>query len=315
MWFKVDDGLHKSRKFTAIPKRVRWAAMGVWVVAGSWCGDEMTDGFVPAHVVAEFGFPPAASEALVKAGLWEAVEGGFQFWEWTTYQPTKRHVTDKRAADAERLRNYRAERKSQKPLEQAEETPSYERTPRERTSPRPDPTSLLKKREDPAPASPPVSLTPDSDVEALCHQLHSAMKENGFKPPEASAAWRRDAAAILQSTSLDKAANVLRWATQDRFWRAKITSMAKFQEHYPKLRLDALADWERNKARGRPGVSPDGELDPDDVLGKDYWVPSPPEGLGIHEEIEWKKKARAEHDAERLAEAKRRLAERGNPAA
>lgn len=48
-----------------------------------------------------------------------------------------------------------------------------------------------------------------------------------------------------------------------------------------------------------------GEIDVDAVLGKDYWVPgTPPEGLGIAEEIEWKKQQRAAHDADRLAEAK-----------
>ena len=57
-------------------------------------------------------------------------------------------------------------------------------------------------------------------------------------------------------------------------------------------------------------------LDPDDVLGKDYWsCPNPPQGLSIEDEMVWKREQRRRHDEERLAEARLRLENRGNPAA
>lgn len=52
-----------------------------------------------------------------------------------------------------------------------------------------------------------------------------------------------------------------------------------------------------------------GEIDVDAILGKDYWTPgAPPEGLSVSEEIGWKKEQRAIRNAERLAEAKAKLA-------
>lgn len=85
-WFKVDDGLHSSRKFLSIPRRNRFAAIGLWVVAGSWAVGQKTNGEIPAYVVAELGGTGEQTEALVKADLWVAVEGGWRFCEWRKRQ-------------------------------------------------------------------------------------------------------------------------------------------------------------------------------------------------------------------------------------
>lgn len=47
-WFKVDDKLHSH------PKRYRASlrAMGLWVLAGSWCSDQLTDGVIPRDLLA-----------------------------------------------------------------------------------------------------------------------------------------------------------------------------------------------------------------------------------------------------------------------
>lgn len=65
-----------------------------------------------------------------------------------------------------------------------------------------------------------------------------------------------------------------------------------------------------------PTSTPDGDLDPDAVLGTDYWTPPPPP-----REIEddhaarqdWYRQRRAERHTERLAEARRVLASRSTP--
>jgi len=51
------------------------------------------------------------------------------------------------------------------------------------------------------------------------------------------------------------------------------------------------------------------ELDVEAILGKDYWNPgTPPAGLSPSEEIGWKKEQRAIHNAERLEQAKAKVA-------
>jgi hypothetical protein len=68
-WFKVDDKLHDHRKVRAAGK----AAMGVWVLAGSWAADNLTDGFIPTTVLPRWGTRADANK-LVTAGLWHTDE-------------------------------------------------------------------------------------------------------------------------------------------------------------------------------------------------------------------------------------------------
>ena len=106
MWFKVDDKLHDHPKTHAAGK----AAMGVWVMAGSWASDNLTDGFVPARVLGRWG-TTADAKKLVAAGLWvpdeQSGERGWRFHDWASFQPSRSAVLEKREADAERQRRRR----------------------------------------------------------------------------------------------------------------------------------------------------------------------------------------------------------------
>ena len=108
-WYKVDDRLPTSRKLMRIPRAQRKAAIGVWTLAGAWSMHEMTDGFVPAYAIEEWGGDDADAQALVRAGMWEEDERdgdhGWQFVNWDEYQPTKADVEERRARDRERKRN------------------------------------------------------------------------------------------------------------------------------------------------------------------------------------------------------------------
>lgn len=107
-WFKVDDGLHGSAK-----ARRAGEAMALWVMAGSWCADQLTDGWVPEDMVQMLA--PRTwrrwADKLVQVRLWivEEREGecGWQFHDWDKYQPTKQQVLADREAAAERQRRAR----------------------------------------------------------------------------------------------------------------------------------------------------------------------------------------------------------------
>lgn len=109
-WFKVDDHLHASRKAA----KAGAAAMGLWVLAGSWSAAEELDGFVPAYMVARLagGEGDNMASALVRAGLWlegeHDGEAGFRFHQWAEYQPTKAQLDQKREDARERMRRARA---------------------------------------------------------------------------------------------------------------------------------------------------------------------------------------------------------------
>ena len=106
MWFKVDDKLHAHKKARKAGK----AAMGVWVMAGSWSGDNLTDGFIPAEFLALWGTRSDARK-LVDAGLWTPCEidgeEGWMFHDWPGYNPTRDQVEEERAKGAARLRKWR----------------------------------------------------------------------------------------------------------------------------------------------------------------------------------------------------------------
>jgi hypothetical protein len=148
-WFKIDDGFHASRKLLKIGKRTRFAAVGLWTVAGSWAADQLTDGHVPDYMITEWGAPPAAPDALVDSGLWERTHDGYVFYNWHEYQPSKQDVDAERAASRQRMQDLRARRKQPKPRNDAEVGDVFGRTVpngsenvRNPDPTRPDPTPI-----------------------------------------------------------------------------------------------------------------------------------------------------------------------------
>lgn len=139
-WFKVDDSFAFHRKIVAAG-----SALTLWVRAGAWCAQQLTDGRVPDEMVSLLG-PKRGAERdasrLVEVGLWERVDGGFQFHDWQDYQPTKAAVEHKRqvraAAGAKGGAVSGAKRSASKieAADQANASPLLETW----VNPRPDPT-------------------------------------------------------------------------------------------------------------------------------------------------------------------------------
>ena len=101
-WFKVDDTLPFHAKTVAAGN----AAMGLWVRAGAWSMQQLTDGFIPHHIARELG-PRHLCQRLVTAGLWDEKDDGYVFHEWNQRQPSRAKVYAEREANAERLRKWR----------------------------------------------------------------------------------------------------------------------------------------------------------------------------------------------------------------
>jgi hypothetical protein len=107
-WFKVDDKFWSHRKTRPLTN----AAVALWVRAGSYCGDHLTDG-VLEHADIEFiGGDKAAAEELVKAGMWLHHVKGYQFHDWEDYQPTRSKVEHEREQTRERVKRMRDAKKN-----------------------------------------------------------------------------------------------------------------------------------------------------------------------------------------------------------
>ena len=290
-WFKVDDG------FAFHPKAIMAgnAALGLWVRAGAWCGANLTDGALPKHMIGTFGAQARDAKKLVSVGLWVETDAGFQFHEWSKMQPSKAEVEEERAANRKRQKEYR-DKKRNAVTDSVTDSVSHGTSNSAPT--RPDPTPIEE-----AKAS---SVEIREDVEHLCGVLADLIEGNGSLRPKITKTWTDNARRMIDLDGREpaKALNLIRWCQGSAFWRKNVLSMPTFREKYDQLRLAAVEDWEKNKT----GASPDGVIDVDAVLGRDVWSPgTPPEGLDVAEEIEWKKQQRAAHKAERLEEAKRKL--------
>jgi hypothetical protein len=102
-WFKVDDTLsaHPKARAAGLP------AMGLWVVAGAYASQYLTEGFVPGWYVDSWPSGKKLAARLVDAGLWETTEGGWMFHQWGERQPTKEQVEADRAKTRERQQRWR----------------------------------------------------------------------------------------------------------------------------------------------------------------------------------------------------------------
>lgn len=96
-WFKVDDAFAFHPKVIAAGN----AAAGLWVRAGSWASQQLTDGHIPTEIARTLG-RPAEIQRLVNAGLWMKNGDGWDFHEWSTHNPTRAEVTANRASDVRR---------------------------------------------------------------------------------------------------------------------------------------------------------------------------------------------------------------------
>lgn len=128
-WFKVDD------QFWGHPKRLACSLseIGLWVTAGSWSAQQLTDGRIPRHVLAVFGAKPKDAAGLVAAGLWLPVEGGWQFHDWHVFQPSRADVEKARQEAADRKAAWRAKRAAERagnadvPVGQEQDTSAAQR--------------------------------------------------------------------------------------------------------------------------------------------------------------------------------------------
>lgn len=134
-WFKVDDTAH------AHPKLLRAGnpAVGLWMRAGAYAAQHLTEGTVPGVVAQLYGTAPQARK-LVAAGLWHAAghscprcpqpsSGDYVMHDFLVYNPTKSAVEKDRERAADRQRRAR-----EKATERQTQTRNRSDQPRESNS-------------------------------------------------------------------------------------------------------------------------------------------------------------------------------------
>ena len=257
MWFRVDDKLHDHRK----ARRAGKAAMGIWVLAGSWSMDNLTDGFVPDDVLLRWGTRADASR-LVAAGLWfvDEFEGeqGWRFHDWARFQPSAAVTAATKAKEAEagirgNHKRWHVDRGISDPdCEYCYRVPDREPDDLPDGEPEGAPESGANRPvPEPDPYVSPNGETPSvrADVERICDHLADRIEQNGSKRPSVTQRWRESARLMLDRDGRTEA-EVLRaidWcqtgtSQSATFWRTNILSMPKLREKFDQMRLQAERD-------------------------------------------------------------------------
>lgn len=110
-YFAVDDGLCDHPKVLEFGGHEHFReAMGLWVLAGSWCQKHLTDGALPSALVTKLGFDEAHASALVEGRFWKQTKTGFQFIDWAKRNGTKSQIQRKRADAKKRVTKHREKR-------------------------------------------------------------------------------------------------------------------------------------------------------------------------------------------------------------
>ncbi|MET9253777.1 mucin-2 [Streptomyces sp. NPDC003717] len=142
-WFKVDDTAHAHPKLLKAGN----AALGLWVRAGAYAAQHLTEGVIPGVVAQLYGTAPQARK-LVASGLWHAsghdctrckqpAAGDYVMHDFLIYNPSRARVEDDRARAADRQQRARERAAEQRNQERNPLNPSANR-PRIDDDPRPE---------------------------------------------------------------------------------------------------------------------------------------------------------------------------------
>jgi hypothetical protein len=122
-WFKVDDSFPNHPKVLAIPATRRYAAVGLWTLAGNWAAKYLTDGMLPPEAIGSDAKDVRKLRGLctelARVSLWhppghtcercpEVPSGYYLFHDWTDYQPTRAKVEADRRKTAAKVAAWRA---------------------------------------------------------------------------------------------------------------------------------------------------------------------------------------------------------------
>lgn len=102
-WWRVSDDLAMHPKALAAGN----TALGLWVRAGSWSSQQLTEGWIPQSILRALGGRPRDAAALVAAGMFDEEEGGWWIHGFLDCNPSREQVEATRAGAASRQRRAR----------------------------------------------------------------------------------------------------------------------------------------------------------------------------------------------------------------
>ena len=120
MYARLDDELLDHPKVSSAGDSIGRGGYGIsfgfYGYAILWANRQMTDGFIPLHIVkswsTKFDRPLVIADALTRAGLFEKNgDYGYRIHDFAEHNPSAAAIKKKRKEDRDRKREERANRK------------------------------------------------------------------------------------------------------------------------------------------------------------------------------------------------------------
>lgn len=94
-WIKVESSVARNKKFVKAGPAPSW----LWLCSLAYSQEGLTDGFIPSEALPYLGVKNPAQLAvhLVKAGLWDVAEGGWQIHDYLEHNRSASDVADLKA--------------------------------------------------------------------------------------------------------------------------------------------------------------------------------------------------------------------------
>lgn len=109
-YIQLVNGFYANEKVQELARSGRMDAVGVFCMALTYCGDHLTDGFVPRRAMLYvIGATGEQVNALCDVGMLEAVDEGWLIHDYTAHNRTKEQVLHARKKSAERVAKHRNE--------------------------------------------------------------------------------------------------------------------------------------------------------------------------------------------------------------
>lgn len=113
-WVRIDDGMHDHDKMFDLSGGPCFDnAVSLWLRAATWSSSKNKAGFVPTGAAKALANHPDAISELVRVQFWAEVDGGYQFCNWTKYNPPAEVIAARRQQATERKAAYRAKKRAE----------------------------------------------------------------------------------------------------------------------------------------------------------------------------------------------------------
>lgn len=107
-YVQLVNEFYANEKVQELARSGRMDAVGVFCMALTYCGDHLTDGFVPRRAMLYvIGATGEQVNALCDVGMLEAVDEGWLIHDYTAHNRTKEQVLHARKKSAERVAKHR----------------------------------------------------------------------------------------------------------------------------------------------------------------------------------------------------------------